>query len=264
MTQLTQANTPCRNTKNRAWCFTWNNYTLENIKYLCDWLKNEQYLFGEEKAGTTGTPHLQGVIRFKNARSFEAIKKKLDKCHIEPCKNWEASLNYCSKDGKTFTNIAKKQSRKDRLLSKYDNIIWKDWQLKVIDIVNGERNDRTINWFWEENGNTGKSFLSKYLVLKYDAIISDGKKDNVFNQVKIWLDNHNELEDPKIIILDCPRYNKEYINYGMIEQLKNGLIYSGKYEGGICAFEPPHVIIFANQEPDEESLSKDRWNIIEI
>lgn len=264
MEHIEHGGTPRRNTKHRAWCFTWNNYTSEDIEYLTGKLKTGDYLFGEEVGGNTGTPHLQGVFRFKNPRSFNSIQKLLKKNHIEPCNNWQASLNYCSKDGETYTNIEKKKTRKNRLLEKYDSVKWKEWQQQIIDICESEPDDRTVNWIWETEGGAGKSFLAKYLVMKYDAIISDGKKDNVFNQIKNWLDAHKDNEDPRLIILDCPRYNREHINYGTLEQIKNGMIYSGKYEGGVCLFDNPHIVIFANSEPDYECLSNDRWNVISI
>ena len=262
--QLEHSGTPARNTKHRSWCFTWNNYSSEEVTYLTNKLKNEKYLFGEEK-GNSGTPHLQGTVNFKSPRSFSSVRKIFKNNHIEVCKNWQASLNYCSKDGETYTNIESKKTRNVRLLEdEYENITWRPWQEKVISILNTKPNNRTINWIWETNGNVGKSFLAKYLYLKYDAIIADGKKDNVFNQIKLWIDTHKDNKDPTIILLDIPRYNKDYINYGMLEQIKNGMIYSGKYEGGVCVFKSPHVIIFSNDRPDTSYMSIDRWNIINI
>lgn len=256
--------TQARNTRGvRAWCFTWNNYTEEDIKYLIKLFENSKYLFGEE-IGTEGTPHLQGMVRFPNAKPFERVRKLFKNNHVSPTENWNASLNYCSKDGRTFSNIPGKGTRNNRLLNKYNNVTWKNWQQDAINIVNEPRNDRIINWFHEPIGGVGKSFLCKYLYLKFDAIIADGKKDNVFNQVKNWLDNHNSQQDPILIVLDIPRYNQEYINYGVLEALKNGMIYSGKYEGGVCVFEPPHVIVFSNELPDTSKMSADRWNIKNI
>lgn len=253
--------TPSRNTNRcRAWCFTWNNYASSDVKYLLEKLSSAKYLFGEE-TGTAGTPHLQGVVRFANARTFDQCKKIFKNNHIEKCSNWNASLNYCSKDGQTYTNITSKMSRNERLLKLYDDVVWKDWQQQIIDIVDTQPNSRTVNWFWESNGNVGKSFLAKYLYLKYGAIIADGKKDNVFNQVKIYLEGHPRM-DIKLVILDIPRYNLGYENYGVLEKLKDGLIYSGKYEGGVCVFNAPHVVVFANQPPDETRFSEDRWNIV--
>lgn len=47
-----------------AWCFTLNNYTDEEIRRL-ESLECERLVVGKEVAPTTGTPHLQGYIRFK-------------------------------------------------------------------------------------------------------------------------------------------------------------------------------------------------------
>ena len=45
----------------RRWCFTWNNYTDDDIKYLVTKLKgSKRYVFQEEICPTTGTPHLPG------------------------------------------------------------------------------------------------------------------------------------------------------------------------------------------------------------
>ena len=109
-------------------------------------------------------------------------------------------------------------------------------------------------------GNNGKSFLAKYIALKFGCIIADGKKDNIFNQVLMMEDKRG------IILLDVPRHNVDYINYGCLEALKNGLIYSGKYEGGQCIFDIPHIIVFMNDIPNGfyEKFSGDRYEMIWI
>lgn len=113
VTRVTQSDTACNTNKgcelrSRNWCFTWNNYdqtTIDDIRQLdCG------HLFQEE-VGESGTPHLQGVLGFTNARSFLAVKKLLPKAHIEPCKVLAASLRYCSKEesrcGKIYCNVPK-------------------------------------------------------------------------------------------------------------------------------------------------------------
>lgn len=251
----------------RRWTITLNNYTDEEHKDIIYTFidKNYLYIVGEE-VGSSGTPHLQIYIECKNPVSFNTIKQICSRFHIEKAKgNRDSNLKYCSKEHRYTTNFNEfKKSKKMILLEKYNNVIWKDWQKLIIDIIETEPDDRKINWIWESNGNIGKSFLCKYLVLKYDAIIADGKKDNIFNQIKLWIDNHEEHEMPKLCIVDIPRYNKDHLNYGVLEQIKNGMIYSGKYEGGICLFEPPHVFIFSNNPPITECMSEDRWNIIEL
>ena len=54
------------------------------------------------------------------------------------------------------------------------------------------------------------------------------------------------------------------MNYSVIEHLKNGRIFSSKYESKIMKFACPYIIIYANFMPNKEKLSEDRWDIREI
>lgn len=273
MTSMTQVTQDLGNTKpspirirNRKWCITLNNYTSEEYDAMTQYFssKKYKYIIGKEM-GENKTPHLQIYVEHTSDIYFDTIKKLFPRVHMEKARgNRDQNVDYCSKEGNFVCNgLEKKMSMKEKakllVLKRYENIVWKDWQQNLIDLINKEPDDRTINWIHEEKGNIGKSFLCKYIVCKYDAIIADGKKDNIFNQVNIHMDN-DKL--PTIIILDIPRHNVEYINYGVLEQLKNGMIYSGKYEGGVCIFPPPHVLVFCNVAPDTSHMSEDRWNII--
>lgn len=64
--------------------------------------------------------------------------------------------------------------------------------------------------------------------------------------------------DPQIVIWDVPRSVEDHISWQAIESVKNGFFYSGKYEGGQCMFDNPHVVIFANIPPPKGHLSEDR------
>jgi len=113
MAQVAQKNSG-RNTidksrKNRVrvrnWVFTLNNYSAEEIERLA---KEESYLFQEE-TGENGTPHLQGLLCFRNPMSLSSMKKINERAHWEPCKNKIASIQYCSKEktrtGKIYSNF---------------------------------------------------------------------------------------------------------------------------------------------------------------
>jgi len=95
--------------KSRNYCFTWNNYSQDDITYI----KSQpwQYVFQEE-TGQSGTPHLQGLVIYPNPVVFDSVKKALPKCHLEVCKNKLASIKYCSKDdtrsGQLYTNLTSK------------------------------------------------------------------------------------------------------------------------------------------------------------
>lgn len=247
--------TDCRgNTKSlqsRKWVFTLNNWNEEeynNIKnFCCDKL---YYIIGQE-VGDNGTPHLQGYIRSKGGIRFETIKKLIPRAHIEHAKGSdEENFMYCSKQNKFITN-----DKKHRLLGLYNNIVWKPWQKNILDIIEEEPDNRKMYFIVDKKGNNGKSFLCKYIALTKKCIIADGKKNDIFNQIKTF-DEMDEV--PKIVLLDVPRDSENYVSYGAIEQIKNGLIYSGKYEGGQVIFDVPHVFIFSNEHLNYKKFSKDR------
>ncbi len=89
------------NKRHRSYCFTWNNYTVENIAHLTQSFMDigvKKYIFQEE-IGEEGTPHLQGVVCFRNGVWFNSLKR------IDKCIHWEVtrpgglpgSIKYCSK-----------------------------------------------------------------------------------------------------------------------------------------------------------------------
>lgn len=251
-----------RGMRSRKWCFTLNNYSKEEIEHLQNIFDtNTQYVLGYE-IGENGTPHIQGYVEFKNGVSFESMKKKIPRAHIEKTRgSTKQNFDYCSKDGNFDSNIeflTFREKLAKKCLKSYENVVWKDWQQEILNIKN---DNRTIHWYWDEKGNSGKSYIAKYLALTKKIVLCEGRKVDIFNQVNICIENETE---PEFILCDIPRTNMDYINYGALEKLKDGLLYSGKYEGGICIFPPPIVVCLANEPPDESALSPDRWHIVNI
>jgi len=255
-----------------AYCFTLNNYTDGEYNDLKTFFieKKYDYIIGRE-IGESGTPHLQGYVYNRGKLYFNGLKKICNRLHIEKAKgNPQQNYKYCSKDGNFESNMKFKISTDDFIKSveqnvfddEYKNVTWKPWQQEILNIIETKPDNRTIHWYYETRGNTGKSFLTKYIALKYDVIIADGKKADIFNQVNVMMREQQKI--PAVIILDVPRRNQGYVSYGVLEQLKNGMIYSGKYEGGRCIFEAPHVIVFSNSLPDTSEMSADRWHIVNI
>lgn len=52
--------------------------------------------------------------------------------------------------------------------------------------------------------------------------------------------------------------------YSAIESIKNGSVTSSMYNSPVAMFKPPHVVVFANHEPEYEALTGDRWNVMEL
>lgn len=250
----------------RRWTFTLNNYTDEEVSQITQYFTQYEakWIIGKE-VGEEGTPHLQGYVEFKFQKSFSMLHAFNERIHWEKARgNRKHNLLYCCKENIFFSNFP--LPRNERLMLGYADVSWKPWQTQIMELVSptAEICPRTIYWCWEDTGNTGKSFLAKYLTLKYDAVLACNKKADLFHTIAEWLENHEEDEDPKLIIVDIPRNDQEFINYGAIEQAKNGCFQSGKYKGRACLYNPPHVIVFANRLPDFDKMSKDRWVIIKV
>lgn len=90
----------------RAWTFTLNNYTDDDLKNLglLGVAQSTTYLIYGKEIGENNTPHLQGYIYMKAGRTFSAMKKIIPKAHIEASEGSAASnTKYCSKDGDVTT-----------------------------------------------------------------------------------------------------------------------------------------------------------------
>lgn len=141
-------------------------------------------------------------------------------------------------------------------VEKLVNIDYKyPWQAKLVEMVEAEPSDRELLWVFDPVGNKGKTFMSKHLVDKYGAFYSNGGKG---------VDICYAYQGERVVVFDYVRDSEAFVNYGVIEQLKNGILFSHKYESGMKRFAIPHVMIFANFRPDVLKFSADRLVVIEI
>lgn len=88
-----------QNQRSRGYCFTINNYTEEEYDNLK--LIDSVYLIVGKEKGEEGTPHLQGYIYFRNAKTFNRAKELIgQRAHIEVAKGTpEQNKQYCAKQG---------------------------------------------------------------------------------------------------------------------------------------------------------------------
>ncbi len=84
----------------RIWCFTINNPDEKEESHLShqNFLSDIKSLTWQVEEGKEKTPHIQGVIQFKNQINFKQVKNKLPTAHIEICRNFPASKIYCQKE----------------------------------------------------------------------------------------------------------------------------------------------------------------------
>jgi len=203
-----------------------------------------------ESGEKSGYIHYQGCMSLKNKEYFHTVKNLIGvNAHIEPVKDWNALKAYCSKND---TRLKGPWSHKSIFVDTITDLF--PWQKEVVDLVTEPCVcDRMIHWFFDEDGCKGKTQLCKYLHVYHDAtILNNGK----FSDLAYALPN-----DPKIVCIMLPRTVEGKVNYSAIESIKDGLIFSSKYESGTKCFNSPHVLVMANFLPNEMALSKDRWNI---
>lgn len=256
----------------KNWPFTLNNYTEEHIKSIIGSLDHRsvwKYTFQEEIGEEKETPHLQGFVQFnvrKRATEFFGIKG----IHFESKMRKSAEVNhkYCRKlgaggrkpGGRMWTNYEIKENPKLKCLE--ESKLY-DWQKAVVDLVKEEPDDRTVHWFWENVGNRGKSALVRYLVINHGAIVCAGKASDMKYMIVNYIEKNKGLW-PRVIIMDIPRSVLDYVSYTGLEEIKNGLFASSKYEGQMVVMNPPHLICFANEAPRVVTMSEDRWNVVEL
>lgn len=243
------------------WHFRFSNYEPHHIDGL-DALFREictDWIFQEE-IGKEGTPHLQGAIRLKKTGRYTEFSPDR-RIHWEPQKSLNNSTYCCKNDdtkkigGRVCYGGSYKPKNEIKLLCPSN---FYDWQKQIIDIITQEPDDRTVHWFWSSKGNTGKSSFHKYLVVKHGATPAiSGKYSDICNLI-----SKQDMDKCRIIAFDIPRNHGNKVSYSAIESIKNGMIVNTKYETNFMVFNPPHIIVFCNEPPEEDKLSADRWNIV--
>lgn len=152
---------------------------------------------------------------------------------------------------------------------KTENLLWlrynmKPWQAQVTGWITGQADYRTIYWVWQPVGSTGKSYLAKYLHYFHGAILTGGGAGDMKHAIARW--NQITGHYPIIILIDVARGDRiTKPAFKGLEQIKNAMFFSGKYQSTMVAScLPPHVVVFANQPPNRSFMSGDRWRVYTI
>ena len=152
---------------------------------------------------------------------------------------------------------------------KTQNLLWlrnnmKPWQRWITDKVTADAQEREILWVWEPTGNVGKTYLTKYLHYFHGAIVTGGKSDNMKYAIARWQQITGHY--PVTIIVDVCRSDKLTKNsYKTLEEIKNAIFFSGKYQSGMVAScNSPNILVFSNTEPNVRAMSSDRWKVFKI
>lgn len=254
----------------RHWEFVLNNYTEEDIKLIESIDSSIVPIFvGQSEIGESGTPHLQCTFSYKEGKKARPQKLFSDllghlKCSFRKVRSIKHIRAYCSKEDRGEDKRGWRMIRgwqQPVQLVKMEYHMLNEYQKSIANYFKKPCHplfSRDIVWIWEPDGNIGKTVTSTYFCDQTAAIVVCGNAKDIFCGVAKEV---SEGRMPSLIIFDIPRCSSGYISYKAIEKIKDGLFYSGKYESAMCRFNRPHVLCFANEPPNVEALSNDRWKI---
>jgi len=129
----------------------------------------------------------------------------------------------------------------------------RDWQRELDGYVSGQPDDRCVKFVVDKTGNNGKSWLIRYWYSTRSDVqrLSVGKRDDLAFAIDV---------SKRLFVFDIPRGNMEFLQYGILEQLKDQMIFSPKYESvGKILPKPVHVVVFSNEDPDITKMTMDRY-----
>jgi hypothetical protein len=126
--------------------------------------------------------------------------------------------------------------------------------------------DRSIFWVWEPTGGKGKTVFQKHLFTPYTdrrIIVLSSKASDMKNGIIEYAEKNGAL--PEIILVNKPRCaEQQCVSFQGLEEIKDKFFFSGKYKGGMVCGPSPHVCVLANEPPEWNKFSSDRWRVFRI
>lgn len=266
----------------RRWCFTSFEFQVPPFDSLPDWAV---YLICQvEEAPTTGRKHLQGFVILKSPRRISYLKKFLgNSVHLEHARgNSSSARDYCRKDATRtdgpweFGVLAEQGSKKRKVMELFSSdpdelrlsdpsmyrrclaesinqefssmvlpLFDRPWQICLDRRINQGPDDRTIIWVYGSEGNEGKTTRAKGLAKEGWFYCRGGKTSDIKYSYSMHMGH---------VAMDLPRQTEDVIQYSVLEEIKDRMICSSKYEPlQVKSKSCVHVVVFANFKPQLEN-----------
>lgn len=134
------------------------------------------------------------------------------------------------------------------------------WQSRLQARIQAEKfNEREVDFVVNPEGKAGKTWMCQWAISRFSEkvqILRIGKRDDLAYSID---------ETKSIFLLDCPRNQMQFLQYSVLESLKDRMIFSPKYESCLKILSVvPYVAVFCNEEPDVTEMTDDRFNIIRV
>jgi len=146
-----------------------------------------------------------------------------------------------------------------------EDIEWRGWQRDLRQYLD-KPCDRKVIWVVGKEGNEGKSFFQTNIreEFGYSRVCTLELSENSRNSFHIMGKICSTNTD--IFLFNVARgEHLDREQYKILEYIKDGAAVDGKYNSQKLYFKKPNVlIVFSNKEPNQNTLSKDRWTVLKI
>jgi len=174
--------------------------------------------------------------------------------HTEFCIKYTAGV-------KAGLEAIKEKKKFEAIKERFEGKPLRKWQQELVnEMTFTKADDRKIIWYVDnkgngdndKGGNKGKTWISLYMaVMMGAAVFANGKSSDIAHA----------YNDEPIVIFNFSRTQEERLNYSVLECIKDGVLFSSKYNSRTKYFNPPHIIVMANWCPRANAMSQDRLDI---
>lgn len=263
-----------------------------------------RYLVFGREVGESGTPHLQGYCIFTSRRRLRSLRELIgERGHFEVSRGTpQQASDYCKKE-RNFTEFGSIPTRRtapsitdfcdwvralndfptERQIANQFPNLWiryntrlvdlavqirprvqleegalLPWQQELFERLLEQPDDRTITFVVDQAGGMGKTWFCRYCFSRMENVqlLSVDKKENLALAIDIT---------KSVFLFNVARGGMEYIQYQFLENLKDRLVFSGKYYSQMkVLLNKCHVIILCNEQPDMEKMTGDRYRIVTL
>lgn len=131
----------------------------------------------------------------------------------------------------------------------FDALEERNWQQQISDLLDTQA-DRQIIWIVDKTTFNGQCIICNYLEKALGRFImyNGSTRDIAY-----------AYEEKPLVIFDYHSVKEDRLNYEVIKRLKDGIIFSSKYQPRMKEFQPPKIVCLNKTYPNVNMMSFDRW-----
>jgi len=263
-----EGNTSTSSPHGIKWTFTLPANSVDTEELLSRLSKeSDHWIFQKESGESTGYEHYQGYVEFRKDKRFKAVKKILgNSAHVEKVKGTRLeNIKYCSKPETRIDGPWSSDHDMEPVRPLEYNETLIEWHAELDALLTEPRWQVPVIFIVDPTGGTGKSSYTRKKMVTQKGFLffnSNASKDVACCIQKMVEKEQMRIDLPYKFIFDLPRNGPK--NYAVYEMLKNGMIFSAKYESCGLIFQIPWIIVFTNEEPQVGRMSDYKYKVYNV